>query len=216
MNQAVSFGLLFAGGISLTSALTGSSLSEVTKGNPGTVKNTGSTLAGIANNGVSGAGSAVASGVGGAVSGAAAAAGGYVNPFAGSTGLVKGRIDMGQDFNLTPGQPINAIGNSKVLNVQPNWYSGQPAVWLQFLDGVDAGKIWYVAEQIIPSVKAGDTVAAGQPVGHYAASGTGLELGFGAPNDQTLAQAQGNTGGAGHSSSPAGQAFHNFLVGLGL
>jgi hypothetical protein len=205
MNQAVSFGLLFAGGITLTSALTGASLSQVTQGHPGTVQTSGSPLPAIASNGVAGVGSAITS-----------AAAGYVNPFAGAKRVVKGRVDMGQDFTLAPGDPINAIGNSKVLNIQPNWYSGQPAIWLQFLDGPDVGKIWYAAEQIIPTVKAGDTVAAGQQIGTYAPSGTGLELGLGAPNDQTLAQATGNTGGAGHANSPAGQAFANLLKGLGL
>jgi trimeric autotransporter adhesin len=55
MNQAVSFGLLGAGGILLTKALTGSSFAEVVKGHPGAVADTGSTLT------VAGAGTAITS-----------------------------------------------------------------------------------------------------------------------------------------------------------
>jgi hypothetical protein len=49
VNQAVSFGLLAVGGITLTKALTGASFSNVVKGHPGTISKTGDqlTVAGV-------------------------------------------------------------------------------------------------------------------------------------------------------------------------
>lgn len=137
----------------------------------------------------------------------------YVNPIQGAT---IGRTDMGVDLNLPVGHPIRAIGDSKVINIYPNWYAGQPYVLLQLTNGPQAGKYYYVAEQIAPSVRPGQTVKAGQTIGTYASSGTGIEMGWGTPGWQTLAQAQGNTGGPGHSDSPAGQSFRNFLGTLGV
>ena len=58
MNQALAFGLLGAGGLFVTSAITGSSLGDLLKGKPAHVGTTGATLA---SGGVAGAG-AVATG----------------------------------------------------------------------------------------------------------------------------------------------------------
>jgi hypothetical protein len=84
------------------------------------------------------------------------------------------------------------------------------------LNGPLAGRNYYVAEQIDPAVAAGQIVRQGQVIAHYAPSGTGIEIGWAGPNwEQTLAQAQGNTGDATHNDSPAGLSFHSFLESLG-
>jgi Peptidase family M23 len=140
-----------------------------------------------------------------------AGAQGYVNPI---PGAVIGRTDMGVDANLKVGSPIRAIGDSKVVAVRPNWFQGQPYVQMQLLNGPQAGKYYYVAEQIAPTVKAGDTVKAGQTIGTYAPSGTGIEIGWGTKGSQTLAQA--TTGYSEGEQTAAGKSFRSFLGSLGV
>lgn len=142
-----------------------------------------------------------------------AGAQGYVNPI---PSAVIGRTDMGVDANLKPGAPIRAIGDSKVLGIMPNWYAGQSYLALQLTSGPKAGQNYYVAEQMTPQVRPGQTVKAGQTIATYANSGTGIEIGWAGKNwQQTLAQEQGNTGSASHANAPAGANFRSFLGGLG-
>ncbi|HWD76347.1 MAG TPA: hypothetical protein VG371_14495 [Solirubrobacteraceae bacterium] len=136
---------------------------------------------------------------------------GYTNPIPGAT---VGRTDQGVDANLKAGDPIVALGKSKVVGILQNWYSGQPFVWLQLLNGPQAGKYWYVAEEINPTVVAGQVVDAGQKIGSYAASGTGLELGWATASGATLARA--TTGYSEGQATTAGQSFRAFLTSLGL
>jgi murein DD-endopeptidase MepM/ murein hydrolase activator NlpD len=141
-----------------------------------------------------------------------AGAQGYVNPIAGA---VIGRTDMGVDANLKPGAPIRAIGDSRVVGIMPNWYNGQPYLALQLTSGPRAGQNYYVAEQINPRVRVGQTVKAGQPIATYANSGTGIEIGWAGKNwQQTQAQESGNTGDPSHGNAPAGVNFRSFLGGL--
>ena len=124
-----------------------------------------------------------------------------------------GRTDMGVDADLNPGEPITAPGTSRVLGITPNWYRGQPYVALQLLDGPMKGHNYYIAEQITPAVSVGQIVQQGQPIGHYAASGTGIEMGWAGSNwEQTLAQS--TSGYSEGQVTPAGASFHNFLEGL--
>lgn len=150
---------------------------------------------------------------GGAVGGSAGTpnAAGYVNPL--GKGFSLGRVDQGVDASAAPGTPIRAIGNAKVLGIQPNWYKGQPYVYYQLLDGPQKGKVVYVAEQISPTVRPGQTVRAGQPIGTYASSGTGIETGFGTPSGSTLARS--TSGYSEGQQTPAGQQFRRFLGQLG-
>jgi murein DD-endopeptidase MepM/ murein hydrolase activator NlpD len=139
---------------------------------------------------------------------------GYVNPFSGDKNITKERIDQGQDFALSPGAPIRAIGPAKVLGVEQNWYQGQPAVFYQLTSGPAKGKVVYVAEQITPNVRAGQTLQAGQAIGTYARSGTGIETGWGTPSGQTLARA--TTGYVEGQATAAGKSFSSFLSSLGV
>ena len=142
--------------------------------------------------------------------------GGYVNPLPATARI--GRTDQGVDADLNPGDPIVAIGTSRVLGIMPNWYAGQPYLALQLLDGPMKGHNWYVAEQLNPAVTVGQIVQAGQPVAHYASSGTGIEIGWAGPSwEQTLAQATGhdNADIGDHANTPAGLSFRSFLDSLG-
>src|SRR5207302_2886613 len=89
-------------------------------------------------------------------------AAGYVNPFPKDVRL--GRTDMGVDANMSPGEAIVAPGRSRVLGIMPNWYSGQPYVGLQLLDGPMKGRNYFLAEQINVGVHPGQVIEAGQPI----------------------------------------------------
>jgi murein DD-endopeptidase MepM/ murein hydrolase activator NlpD len=142
---------------------------------------------------------------------------GYVNPHPGAT---LGRTDMGVDYNLKPGAPIRAIGNARVLGVGSNWFPGHgnpmgsPYIAYQLESGPQKGKIVYVAEEVNPSVRAGEHVRAGQPVGTYASSGTGIEEGWGSPQLETT-EAAATTGYHEGEATKAGQSFRRFLESLG-
>ena len=148
------------------------------------------------------------------VSGAGAgnAPGHYVNMLPADVRI--GRTDMGVDANLNPGEPIAAPGTSRVLGITPNWYRGQPYVALQLLDGPMKGHNYYIAEQITPAVSVGQVLQPGQPIGHYATSGTGIEMGWASSDwERTLAQA--TSGYSEGEVTPAGASFRNFLSSLG-
>ncbi len=131
---------------------------------------------------------------------------GYVNPLPGFT---KGRTDMGVDYSARPGQSIKALGDAKILNIRPNWYAGQPYLSYELLSGPQKGKIVYVAEQISPTVRPGQTVRAGEQIGTYASKGTGIETGFGTRGWQT--QAQATSGYSEGQQTSAGKAFQHFV-----
>lgn len=132
----------------------------------------------------------------------------YVNPISG--GFTKGRTDMGIDASATPGSPIRAMGNAKILSISPNWYKGQPYLSYELLDGPQRGKVIYVAEQISPTVHAGQTVRAGETIARYAPSGTGIEMGFGTRTPgRTLAQA--TSGYSEGQETSAGKQFRRLL-----
>lgn len=130
--------------------------------------------------------------------------GGYLQNFR------KGRTDQGVDLSgVAPGTPLPSLGTSKVIGVIPNWYKGQPFVWLQALDGPLAGRYYYYSEQITNIAQVGATLLPGQPVGYYANSGTGIEAGLATKSGQTLARA--TTGYTEGQATPAGSLFRHLL-----
>jgi hypothetical protein len=109
-------------------------------------------------------------------------------------GFTPSRDDMGVDACAKPGMPIYASATSVLVGVLPSWFEGEPLLLFQFappLSGTYQGdEYWYVAEQIVPvSEQVGAVFQAGQPVAHFATSGTCIEIGWGSPtsNARTLA-----------------------------
>jgi hypothetical protein len=109
-------------------------------------------------------------------SSANAAPGQHANPFAHTRNLTPQRIDMGVDYD---GQgEIDAIGDAHITfastRIGGGWVCSTPTnggIVYQLDDGPDQGKWVYVAEDVIPTVTAGVTVHAGQPIATFAPPG---------------------------------------------
>jgi hypothetical protein len=135
----------------------------------------------------------------------------YINPLRYVT--VWGRTDQGVDAAMPVGAPILAPCKVKILAIIPNWFAGQPLVYYELLEGPQAGKIQYVAEQITAIAPAGTILQQGQPIARYAASGTNIEFGWSTINGVTLAMAtSGYTEG---QVTPAGRSIRDWLNALG-
>jgi hypothetical protein len=123
---------------------------------------------------------------------------------------VQERDDMGVDASAPVGSPIYAPAASTLVDVVP-WFPGpcgvQPLMLFHFAQeqaGTEDGdQFWYVAEQITPVTGTiGTTFAQGQPVAHFAACGTGIEIGWGSPTSgqRTLAAQMGDGAAANPSA----------------
>ena len=125
------------------------------------------------------------------------APGQYVNPLAHARNITPQRIDMGVDYD-GEGE-IDAIGNARITfagtGIGGGWVCSTATnggVVYQLSDGPDQGKWVYVAEDVIPTVKAGDTVRGGQQIATFAPPGgtgcieTGWASGPGSPSPIAL------------------------------
>jgi hypothetical protein len=123
------------------------------------------------------------------------------------------RTDQGVDAQLPVGAPILAPCEVKILDIEPDWYAGQPLVYFELLNGSDAGKVQYVAEEITKIAAPGSILAQGQVIARYAASGTAIEYGWSTINGITLAEA--TTGYEEGEITPAGRNMRDWLNSLG-
>lgn len=123
------------------------------------------------------------------------------------------RTDQGVDAQLPVGAPILAPCTVKILAIIPDWYAGQPLVYFELLDGPDAGRVQYVAEQITGIAPAGAILQQGQTIARYAASGTGIEYGWSTADGTTLAVA--TSGYEEGEITPAGRSMRAWLNALG-
>ncbi len=134
----------------------------------------------------------------------------YIDPLQFVT--VWGRTDQGVDAQMRVGAPILAPSRIKVLAIIPNWFAGQPLVYFELLEGPDAGRIQYVAEQITNIAPVG-ILQRGQVIARYAPTGTAIEYGWSTINGVTLAAAtSGYTEG---QVTPAGRSMRAWLNSLG-
>ncbi|HEY5318578.1 MAG TPA: hypothetical protein VIJ20_11385 [Solirubrobacteraceae bacterium] len=123
------------------------------------------------------------------------------------------RTDQGVDAILPVGAPILAPCPVKILAVISDWYAGQPLVYFELLNGPDAGKVQYVAEQITALARPGTMLQQGEAIAHFAKSGTGIEYGWSTPSGITLAVA--TTGYEEGEVTPAGRSMRKWLNSLG-
>jgi hypothetical protein len=135
----------------------------------------------------------------------------YINPLKYVT--VWERTDQGVDAVMQVGAPIFAPCRIKILAIEPNWYAGQPLVYWELLEGPDAGRVQFVAEQITGIAPPGSILQQGQVIARFSASGTGIEFGWSTPNGVTLARA--TTGYEEGHFTPAGSSIRAWLNALG-
>jgi hypothetical protein len=135
----------------------------------------------------------------------------YINPLRYVS--VWERTDQGVDASMPVGAPILAPCRIKILAIEPNWYAGQPLVYWELLEGPDAGRVQFVAEQITAIAPPGSILQQGQPIARFAASGTGIEFGWSTPNGVTLARA--TTGYEEGHFTPAGSSIRAWLNAVG-
>ncbi len=123
------------------------------------------------------------------------------------------RTDQGVDAAMPVGAPILAPSRIKILAIEPDWYAGQPLIYWELLEGADAGKVQFVAEEITDLAPAGSILQQGQPIARFAPSGTGIEFGWSTTNGVTLAMA--TTGYEEGQVTPAGLSIRAWLNALG-
>jgi len=123
-----------------------------------------------------------------------------------------GRIDQGVDYvNKSASSRILAIGNAKVLATGATGWPGEGGVLYQLLDGPKKGSVVYVYENVKPTVKAGQTVRAGQVIATM--KGTGypwLEMGWANSAGVPLSHGEYTEG----KETVAGKDFKRFLAPL--
>lgn len=145
------------------------------------------------------------------------AAGGYVNPLAHIHNLTPERIDMGVDYSGSG--PIVAIGAGQITGVHNSGWPNGVFIEERLASGQYAGKYWYYAEDITPSVTVGESVTAGETIGQMFEGADGIETGWSVGDGgTTLAeslgqQAPGSDPGA--WSSAAGASASRLLQSLG-
>ena len=143
----------------------------------------------------------------------------YLNPLRGSAGLLPERVDMGADFAGTG--PVYPIG-SAVITAATAGNSGWPGGgWITYrlTSGPAAGLMVYVAEDVTPTVQAGQVVTASTVIGNMWAGSAGIETGW-AQASTLSAESQlpeaGGISGNGPFPTAVGVSFDELLQALGV
>ena len=210
-NLPLSFGTLLVGAILIDAGIKGDSIANVIKGQA-----TGHPLTPSTSTSAGGTSSP-----GGASSSSSLPAGQYTNPL---PGAATGRIDQGVDYTMTSKGAV-APGRSKILQADSSnsGWGGGGYIAAQLLDGPLAGTVYYIAEGVKPLVAAGQTVAAGAPLGApvrnpFNGVFGNIEGGWADPSapGRPLAQAlSGYTGDQSTQGLTAGYSFSQFVHALG-
>jgi hypothetical protein len=143
----------------------------------------------------------------------------YLNPFRSTTGLIPQRIDMGADF--AGSGPVYPIGNAVVTSATSSDSGWPGGGWItyQLTDGPAAGLEVYVAEDVQPTVQAGDHVTPTTVIADMYNGAAGIETGWAMP-DGSSAESQlgvaGGISGGGPFPTAVGVNFDRLLVALGV
>ena len=150
----------------------------------------------------------------------APAASGYLNPLRAVSGLVPERVDQGVDFAGTG--PVYAIGDAVVTDAMGagSGWPGGGWVSYQLTDGPDAGLVVYVAEDVTPTVQAGQHVSSATVIANMYNGGDGIETGWAAAQTSLTAESQmpeaGGIGAGGPFPTMVGLSFDGLLQSLGV
>jgi murein DD-endopeptidase MepM/ murein hydrolase activator NlpD len=149
----------------------------------------------------------------------AASVRGYLNPFRSVSGLVPKRVDMGVDFGGSG--PVYALGDAVITSATGGSAGWPGGGWItyQLTDGPGAGLVVYVAEDVTPSVQAGQRVSPSTVIGTMFAGHEGIETGWaqqsGLSAESQLPEA-GGIGGLGPFPTGVGVNFDELLQSLGV
>jgi hypothetical protein len=149
----------------------------------------------------------------------AASASVYRNPLRAVAGLIPERVDMGVDFGGAG--PVYALGNAVITNATADSAGWPGGGWItyQLTSGPAAGLMVYVAEDVTPSVQAGQTVTSSTVIANMFNGGAGIETGWAMPDgssaESQLAVAGGISGG-GPFPTMVGLNFEALLQALGV
>jgi hypothetical protein len=145
------------------------------------------------------------------------ASGGLVNPI--GRGARPERVDMGVDYGGF--FPLYALGSGMITNVNNSGWPGGTFIDLRLNPPYGSG-YWYYAEDIMPAVRVGQSMSAGQLIGHAYGGPSGIEVGWASGvGGQTMAAAQGqDRAGLAHGDPGAfptawGIAASNLIGSLG-
>jgi hypothetical protein len=143
----------------------------------------------------------------------------YRNPLRGINGLLPERIDMGVDFGGSG--PVYALGNAVITNAEGNSAGWPGGGWITYrlTDGPDAGLMVYVAEDVTPTVQAGQHVSSSTVIADMFSGGDGIETGWAQPDGasaESQLPAAGSISGDGPFPTKVGLNFEELLQNLGV
>ncbi len=119
------------------------------------------------------------SGTGQRIVGMAVGDGGYQNPLRAIRNLRAERVDQGVDYGGSG--PIYAMGDGVVTNTFNSGWPGGAFISYRLVDGPAQGKYVYVAENVVPRVKVGQTVNSNTVIGTLVDAYPDMETGWANP-----------------------------------
>jgi hypothetical protein len=122
-------------------------------------------------------------------------------------------------YGVTGHGTIVAIGAGQITSIHNAGWPNGTFIEERLSSGPYAGKDWYYAEDITPTVRPGQTVTAGEPLGQMFQGSDGIETGWSVgTGGTTLAESLGQqapAGDPGDWSSAAGASASRLLQSLG-
>jgi hypothetical protein len=143
----------------------------------------------------------------------------YHNPLRNVINLNPERIDQGVDFSGSG--PVYALGDG-VVTSGTGYNGGWPGggwITYQLTDGPDEGLTVYVAEDITPTVQAGEQVSPSTVIGDMFEGYDGIEMGWAQPaglSAESQLPEAGGIGGEGPFPTEVGLNFDELLQVLGV
>jgi len=137
---------------------------------------------------------------------------GYENPFRGATSLLPQEVDQGVDYCASG--PLYAIGDGTVVSVYDNQWPSGVFISYRLASGPAKGRYVYVAEDVTPKVKIGQTVTPNTVLAIANDAKTCLETGWADPPaypERAAAHAEYD----GQNSTAYGLNFNQLLAVLG-
>jgi hypothetical protein len=144
---------------------------------------------------------------------------GYDNPFRAIPGLIPERIDQGVDFGGSG--PVYALGDAVITNATATDYGWPDGGWITYrlTKGPAAGLTVFLAEDVTPTVSAGQRVTSDTVIAKMYNGAAGIETGW-ATSDSSTAESQlseaGGISGYGPFPTEIGMNFEELLQALGV